>query len=283
MGHQCITNLNDEIETLKKWIKRVAQGEKYMKSVKIYKNLIYKICLTDAKALYEMVEVFCEEFVEECHQKIVSENDNIEKCLEIWNSYDTVAKQFKDIFAYLDLNYLESLRLKKSNWHQEDNAPENKKLSIYAMAIKMWTKTNLFSKKTISTRPLESGSITLAPIILANYCDQLLKSATKELINRDAFEEEMDVACNLYQYVDNKTLFNEIYGTNLAERIFSSLPPSVEAEKLTLKKLNILESHLKKIYLQHVKNFSLKPLEFKDIMEAQGHVKMVGICFFCRT
>lgn len=38
MGHQCITNLNDEIETLKKWIKRVAQGEKYMKSVKIYKK-----------------------------------------------------------------------------------------------------------------------------------------------------------------------------------------------------------------------------------------------------
>ncbi|KAL7420574.1 ubiquitin ligase (cullin) of SCF [Cryptotrichosporon argae] len=77
---------------------------------------------------------------------------------------------------------------------------------------------------------------TQSPALLANYCDQLLKKSNRDL-DPEALESALDRALVIFQFIDDKDVFQKFYVKNLAQRLVREVSASDDSESSMISKL----------------------------------------------
>lgn len=75
-----------------------------------------------------------------------------------------------------------------------------------------------------------------APLLLARYCDQLLRKSSKG-VGEGEVEERLQKAITVFRYVEDKDMFQRFYSRMLSRRLVQSLSLSMEAEETMIYKL----------------------------------------------
>ena len=87
--------------------------------------------------------------------------------------------------------------------------------------------------RTIVNRPVPrrggGGAAHTAPDLLAKYCDLCLKKS-KHFTSDGEIEEKMNALIIIFQYVDDKDIFQKFYSKMLAKRLIHGTSASDEAE-----------------------------------------------------
>lgn len=77
---------------------------------------------------------------------------------------------------------------------------------------------------------------TKSPELLASYCDQLLKKSNKDL-DAEALEKQLTQAMIIFDYIDDKDVFQKFYQKKLAQRLVMGLSASDDSESSMISKL----------------------------------------------
>lgn len=75
-----------------------------------------------------------------------------------------------------------------------------------------------------------------APLLLAKYCDQLLKKGADSL-GESKVDDKLQDAIALFRFIDDKDMFQRFYSKMLARRLVNSLSLSMETEENMVQKL----------------------------------------------
>jgi cullin 2 len=75
-----------------------------------------------------------------------------------------------------------------------------------------------------------------APILLAKYCDQLLRKSSKG-VGEQEVEDRLEEVITVFRYLDDKDVFQRFYSRMLARRLMQSLSVSMEMEEGMIQRL----------------------------------------------
>lgn len=85
-------------------------------------------------------------------------------------------------------------------------------------------------RTVVNKTSLRAGAVPLsAPDLLAKYCDLCLKRS-KQFASDAEIEEKMTALIVIFQYVDDKDIFQKYYSKMLAKRLIHGTSASDEAE-----------------------------------------------------
>ncbi|KAM5292587.1 LOW QUALITY PROTEIN: cullin-2-like [Ctenodactylus gundi] len=82
----------------------------------------------------------------------------------------------------------------------------------------------------------EPKSVCKAPKLLAQHCDNLLKKSGKGM-TKDELEDKLTSLITVFQYIDDKDVFQKFYTRKLAKRLIHGLSVSMDSEEAMIKKL----------------------------------------------
>ncbi|UJR37526.1 hypothetical protein I4U23_030228 [Adineta vaga] len=82
-----------------------------------------------------------------------------------------------------------------------------------------------------------AGNTTKSPELLARYCDALLRRGTKAVEETDLEEKFNQIMVVVFNYVEDKDVFQKFYGKMLAKRLVGQLSASDDYEESMISKL----------------------------------------------
>ena len=124
------------------------------------------------------------------------------------------------------------------------------------------------------------------PELLAKYCDQILKKSNKQTKEQD-FEDLLNQVMVVFQYIEDKDVFEKFYSNRLALRIVQQLSASDDAEASMIAKLkqacgfeytNKLQNMFKDIELSKDVNSGFKKylISNNETLELDFHVQILS-------
>ena len=76
-------------------------------------------------------------------------------------------------------------------------------------------------------------------VMIATYCDRVLKTGNAEKLSEEQIETALDRVVQIFSYIADKDIFGDIYRNQLAKRILNQRSVSNDAERSMMSKLKI--------------------------------------------
>jgi len=110
----------------------------------------------------------------------------------------------------------------------------------------LFTKALEISLSKIINYKLVENQQSKASEYLSEYCDKLLKKSCKGLSEAE-IDRKLSQSIKIFNYIDDKDIFHEIYQRKLAKRLIFRLTQSTDGEEGMINKLKVNKSNVLKI------------------------------------